>query len=323
MNRSIAFAATSLSAILLVAATLTTAASAQEASRNIEISKTKFKTLSTITPGADTQEAEILPQSGKRQNRISTIDPGQEVSSIEPGQPVDQGGNQNASTDQPEFTSSIEPGETVNNGGIQDASAEQPEFFKSTIEPGANVDTGEFQDARAEVPVNPKAFTIDPREETSVPGIDNDDDKFADVEAPPAPKPKKKLPKVLQQEVDETEEAAEVPDLPIKPKKAVDAASSDDAEDEEEEIVTKEVEEKPAVETAETDEEEVAPSYNKKFRMRYSPSLRRYVQVTDEDIAYEAAEYQDDSYEVPTYRRSYSHGYGQRRNYNYLPSCEN
>ena len=296
MNRSIAFAATSLSAILLVAATLSTAASAQEAGRNIDISKKKFKTLSTIIPGTDTKE-EISP-SGKGQNRISTIDPGQEISTIEPGQ-------------------------TVDNGGIQDSSTDQPVLFKSTIEPGETVDTGGFQDARADAPVKPKAFTIDPQEETSAPEIDNNDDQIADGEDPPAPKPKKKFPKVLQPQVDENEEAAEVPDLPIKPKKAVDAASSDDVEDEEEEIVTKEVEEKPAVETAETDEEEVAPTYNKKFRMRYSPSLRRYVQVTDEDFAHEAAEYQEEGYEVPTYRRSYSHGYGQRRNYNYLPSCEN
>ena len=288
MKRSIAFAATSLSAILLVAATLSTAVSAQEVGRNIDISKKKFPTLSTVTPGSDVAE-EVTP-SGKGQNRISTIDP---------GQPVDQ-------------------------GGTQDASADQPELFKSTIEPGETIDTGGFEDTRADAPVKPKASTIEPREDTSGPEIDNNDGKVADVEVPPAPKPKKKLPRVLQPEVDETEETAEVPDLPIvpvAPKKTVDAATSDDVEDEEE-IVTKEVEEKPPVETAETEEDET-PIYNKKFRMRYSPSLRRYVQVTDEDIADEAPEIEDHGYQRPTYRRSYSHGYGQRRNYNYLPSCEN
>ncbi len=302
MKRSFAFAATSLSAILLVAATLSTAASAQEAGRNIDISKKKFPTLSSITPGADTLEdattsttpdaaiTEEAAPSGKAQNRISTIDP---------GQPVDQ-------------------------GGTQDAAADQPELFKSTIEPGETIDTGGFEDARADAPVKPKASTIEPRKDTSGPEIDNNDGEVADVEVPAAPKPKKKLPKVLQPEVDETEETAEVPDppkVPVAPKKAVDAATSDDVEDEEE-IVTKEVEEKPPVETAETEDDE-APTYSKKMQMRYSPSLRRYVQVTDEDIAEEGPEIEDHGYEVPTYRRSYNHGYGQRRNYNYLPSCEN
>ena len=296
MTRSITLAATSLSAIFLVAATLATSASAQEAGRNIDISKKKFPTLTSITPDDASQDevAQVPADQGKPPSKFfSTI-------------PEDQQNN-----DQSSETAEI------------DGPAKKGRQRLNTINENNSGQDGSVEDASSDTPFVPDKFTVDTSAEAAAPRIDSDED-IADLETSPPPKQIKKLPKVLQLA---DEEAPTPPKKVITPKAKIDAATSDDIDDEEEDFATQKPTEKPVVETAETeDDEEVAPTINKKLKLRYSASLRRYVQVTDEDLAYEAAESEDDSYEVPTYRRSNHHGYGYRRSHSYnsyLPSCEN
>ena len=254
MNRSITFAATSFSALLLVAATLAAPASAENVDRNIEIQKKKF-TVQTDNAAQDSAEVTL---------------------------PVDK-----------------------------------TKFKTFTVDDGAA-----SQEATSDTPIKPKAFTIDDEDEAAA----NPPPQLDDIaeEAPRPPKKIKKFPKVLQI-VDEDQAPA-----PLKPKlkdatPSVDAAASDDVEDDDAEVATKKVEEETTEVTADvSDADDATPTFSKKMRVRYSPKLRRYVEVTAEDLAnensaYETAGYEDQSnddsgYETPSY--SYKH------RYSYTPSCQ-
>ncbi len=314
MNRSIAFAATSLSAILLVAATLATPAEA--AGRKIFI---KEKLLLDTKLGAQVEQA-----TPEQQNFLSQL--GAQVEQATPKQ-------------QNFFSNTFPEGEqNSDTPNIQEAAKKtkiQPKAFTFNPKNDAQ-DDGEptslsfpegeqkldnpIQEASTQTP---KAFTFDERDEAAATQIGNDD--LTDEEFTPPPKKLKKQPK--QQIADGIDEVA--PPKKLKAPKKADAATSDDIDEEEvEDLATTKTKAKPAVEAAETDveeEEEEAPAFKKKMRMHYSPSLRRYVETTDDDMGYDAAEFQDDSYEAPVYRQSYSRSYGHRDSYssNYLPSCEN
>jgi hypothetical protein len=254
MKRSFAFAASSLSALLLVAATLATPAAA--AGREIGVQK-KF-TIDAADAAVQSDD-EVVASNGD-------AGPSQRVPQAITFEPKD------------------DPAAAANDDQVDvaDAKPKKPDF---------------------------KSFTVEPQDEATAPLIE--DQAAASLEDAPLPKNK---PKVLR--VSDEEEAPQ-PKKIIIPKKPVVAETSNETEDEDKTLTAEETEEEPTVKTAEiTDKAALRAQHYKPIR--YSEVLHRYIEVTDENLAYEAAAYQEVSAHTPTYRYTYRHGYSS----NDLPNCE-